>query len=74
VPSDGIPTPGADPSFSGGYIASRHGSAGGSPPSAIQAELPMPGIRDSAQARERFAAAFADLLVAYVRRHLKLPL
>lgn len=74
VPSDAIPTPGADDYFNGGYITSRHGSAGGSPVSAVQAELPMPGIRDSAQARDRFAAAFADVLVAYVRRHLKLPL
>lgn len=74
VPSPSDPAPGAGPYFTGGYITGRHGSADGSPTSAVQAELPMPGIRDSAQARERFATAFADTLIAYVTTHLRMPL
>lgn len=74
VPSDAAPSPGADPYFTGGYITERHGSAGGLQVSAVQTELPMPGVRDSSAARTQFATAFAGVLVTYVTTHLKLPL
>jgi N-formylglutamate amidohydrolase len=74
VPSDAFPSPGTDPYFTGGYITERHGSSGGSQASAVQAELPMPGVRDSSAARAQFATAFAAVLVTYVTIHLKLPL
>jgi len=74
VPSPAVPKPGTDPYFEGGYITRRHGSADGGPVSAIQLETPFPGLRDTAAARERFAGALADALLAYVSTHLRIRL
>jgi hypothetical protein len=72
VPAPGVPSPGLDPYFEGGYITRRHGSIDGGLASAIQIETPHLGVRDTPAARERFAASLAEALVTYVSTHLRL--
>jgi N-formylglutamate amidohydrolase len=71
VPAPGVPSPGLDPYYGGGYITRRYGSIEGGPSSAIQIETPYLGVRDTPAARERFAAALADSLVSYLSTHLR---
>jgi N-formylglutamate amidohydrolase len=71
VPAPGAPGPGSDPYFSGGYATERHGSLSGGSMNAVQIELPFPGIRDSAAARSRFAAALANALVTDLSTHAR---
>jgi hypothetical protein len=71
VPAPGVPSPGLDPYFEGGYITRRHGSIDGGLASAIQIETPHLGVRDTPAARERFAASLAEALVTYVSTHLR---
>ena len=56
--------------FSGGYITDRHGSSDGSAISAIQVELPQPGIRDTGENWSRYASAFAKVIDAYYKYHM----
>lgn len=67
VPSPRMPGPGTAPYFNGGYITARHGCRGGGPVCSVQAELPMPGIRDTDANRQRFAGALAEALVRFAQ-------
>jgi N-formylglutamate amidohydrolase len=72
----GVPSP-AEPApllgeeyFDGGYNTERHGSLGGrSPVDAVQLECHLPGVRDTAENRQRFAEALVDALLVYLARH-----
>jgi hypothetical protein len=65
VPSTDQPNPGQDDYFNGGYNTVRHGSRDGGNVSGIQIEHHYPGLRDTAENRERYAEALADALLAY---------
>lgn len=65
VPSATQPNPLQDPYFNGGYNTVRHGSRDGGHVSGIQIEHHFPGLRDTAENRERYAEALADALLAY---------
>ena len=69
VPSTGQPNPGQDDYFTGGYNTVRHGSRNGGNISGIQIEHHYPGLRDTAENRERYAEALADALLAYFSAH-----
>lgn len=69
VPSTGQPNPGQDDYFTGGYNTVRHGSRNGGNISGIQIEHHYPGLRDTAENRERYAEALADALLAYFPAH-----
>ena len=56
--------------FSGGYITARYGSRDGGIISAIQVELPQPGIRDLEENWSSYASAFATAVGAYYGHHL----
>ena len=56
--------------FSGGYITARYGSSNGGIISAIQVELPQPGIRDFEENWSSYASAFATTVGAYYGHHL----
>ena len=70
VPSVNDPGPAGLRYFSGGYITDRHGSSDGSAISAIQVELPQPGIRDTGENWSRYASAFAKVIDAYYKFHM----
>jgi len=70
VPSVNDPSPAGLRYFSGGYITDRHGSSDGSAISAIQLELPQPGIRDTGENWSRYASAFAKVIDAYYKFHM----
>ena len=72
VPSVNDPGPAGSRYFSGGYITARHGSRDGGIISAIQVELPQPGIRDTEENRSRYASAFATAVNTYYGHHLEL--
>jgi hypothetical protein len=74
VPGPATPSPGSDPYFEGGYITRRHGSADGGPVSAVQLELPSPGVRDTPASRAHFAAVLADALAAFFAAHFRIQL
>lgn len=70
VPSPGDSDPGGEPYFSGGYSTARHGSQeDGVGVSAIQLELPYPGVRASATERRAFAEALVEALEAFMATH-----
>ena len=71
VPSVNDPGPAGSRYFSGGYITARHGSRDGGIISAIQVELPQPGIRDTEENRSRYASAFATAVNTYYGHHLE---
>jgi len=56
--------------FSGGYITARHGSRDGGIISAVQVELPQPGIRDTEENWSSYASAFATAVGEYYYHHL----
>jgi N-formylglutamate amidohydrolase len=74
VPGPTTSSPGSDPYFAGGYITRRHGSADGGPVSAVQLELPSPGVRDTPASRAHFAAVLADALASYFAAHFRIQL
>jgi hypothetical protein len=69
VPSPADPGPRGASYFSGGYITERHGCADTGPVCAVQAELPLDGVRGTEGERQRFAGALADAVIAYLRAH-----
>ena len=71
VPSVNDPGPAGSRYFSGGYITARHGSRDGGIISAIQVELPQPGIRDTEENWSRYASAFATAVNTYYSYHLE---
>ena len=71
VPSVNDPGPAGSRYFSGGYITARHGSRDGGIISAIQVELPQPGIRDTEENWSRYASAFATAVNTYYGHHLE---
>lgn len=74
VPSPAHPHPGGGPYFSGGYNVQKYGSAGGGTLSAVQIEAPRRGVRDTAENRQRFAAALAAALGIWFREHYRIDL
>ena len=71
VPSVNDLGPAGSRYFSGGYITVRHGSRDGGIISAIQVEVPQPGIRDTEENRSRYASAFATAVNTYYGHHLE---
>ena len=68
VPSPSNPNPGDEPYFSGGYNAERYGSkVSGEGMIAVQVECPRPGVRDTSGNRSRFASAFAESILEFLR-------
>ena len=74
VPSTNQPNPLQDAYFTGGYNTVRHGSRSGGNVSGIQIEHHYPGLRDTAENRERYAEALADALSAYFTAHFGMEL
>jgi hypothetical protein len=70
VPSVNDLGPAGSRYFSGGYITARHGSRDGGIISAVQVELPQPGIRDTEEDWSSYASAFATAVGAYYGHHL----
>jgi hypothetical protein len=70
VPSDRQPNPGTSGYFNGGYNTQRHGSSSGGPISGVQIECNMVGVRDTEDARRRFAEAIAEVVNNYVSMNL----
>ena len=70
VPSVSALGPAGSRFFSGGYITARHGSSEEGIISAIQIELPQPGIRDTEENWSRYAGAFATAVGRYYEFHL----
>jgi len=71
VPSVNDPGPAGSRYLSGGYITARHGSRDGGIISAIQVELPQPGIRDTGENWSRYASAFSTAVNTYYGHHLE---
>ena len=71
VPSVNDLGPAGSRYFSGGYITVRHGSRDGGIISAVQVELPQPGIRDTEENWSSYASAFATAVGAYYSYHLE---
>ena len=71
VPSVNDPGPAGSRYFSGGYITARHGSRDGGVISAIQVELPQPGIRDTEENWSIYASVFATAINTYYGHHLE---
>ena len=68
VPSPADPGPAANPFFSGGYIVRRHAAEPTTTKvDGLQIECPRPGVRDTAENRDRFARAAADALLVFLR-------
>jgi N-formylglutamate amidohydrolase len=67
TPSPKEPQPGNNPFFAGGYIVRQH--AGGDTPKVdgLQIECPRPGVRDTAEARARFAQITAEVLAVFLK-------
>jgi hypothetical protein len=72
VPSASDPDPGGAPYFTGGYNTARHGSRDGGTVSGIQVEHHFPGLRDTEQNREAYAAILAEAVVTYLEVHFGL--
>ena len=56
--------------FSGGYNTARHGSRGGGVISAIQIELPKPGIRENQSTWSSFSKSINSTISIYYNIHL----
>lgn len=74
VPSQSIPFPGTNSNyFSGGYITANHTSYNPDAPiNGLQMELNFNNIRNTATNRTKFAAAFADATIEYMKTHFNL--
>jgi N-formylglutamate amidohydrolase len=70
VPSVNDLGPAGSRYLSGGYITIRHGSRDEGIISAIQVELPQPGIRDIEENWSRYASTFVTAVGAYYGHHL----
>lgn len=66
-PSPQFPSPGEADFFNGGYIVRTHsGAKDDRPVSSVQVETPR-NQRSTPEARARFAAAFADVMLAFLK-------
>jgi len=74
VPSPAHPHNGDGKYFNGGYCTRRYASRDGGTISGFQLELPKPGVRQTDDDRDRFAAALVDAVVEYARTHLDIDL
>lgn len=74
VPSQSIPAPGLNNDyFSGGYITANHTCySSAAPINGFQMELNYDSLRNSLANRTRFAAAFADVVIAYLSHHFSI--
>lgn len=70
TPGPKEPQPGNHPFFSGGYIVRQHAAA---PDTAkvdgLQIECPRPGVRDTVEARARFAKITAEVLAVFLKEN-----
>lgn len=69
VPSPGIPGPGRDAYFNGGWNTRQHGSRDSGSISSIQIEFHRPGIRDSKQAILRSSEQVATAISEFFKLH-----
>jgi N-formylglutamate amidohydrolase len=75
VPSPAVSAPKEmEEYFMGGYTVDQHGSRDGRTINAVQIESPYDGVRDTAQNREKFATALAEVLPVYFRTHFGIEL
>lgn len=72
TPSPREPQPSA-PYFNGGYNTRRHARDGG-PVFGLQIESNSKGVRDTAESRERFAAALVTSVLTFLKEHAALDL
>jgi len=70
LPSENDLSPGGIRYFSGGYNTARHGSRGGGVISAIQIELPKPGIRENQSTWSSFSKSINSTISIYYNIHL----
>jgi len=70
VPSINDPGPTGMRYFSGGYNTKRHGSSDGGTISAIQLELPKPGIRESQSTISNFSKIITSAISIFYKYHL----
>ena len=71
VPSVNDPGPGGMRYFSGGYNTARHGSRSSGTISAIQVELPKPGVRQNQSTWSNFSKSITTTIDRYYTIHLK---
>ncbi len=74
IPSPTKPGPGEAVYFSGSYDVAAHGSRDQGTVSAIQIECPWDGVRDTPEARQKFATALASALGEFFQTHYGRPL
>ncbi len=68
TPSPKEPQPGEGPFFSGGYIVRQHAAAPDTPKvDGLQIECPRVGVRDTAEARARFAQITTEVLTVFLK-------
>ena len=70
LPSENDLSPSGMRYFSGGYNTARHGSRGGGVISAIQIELPKPGIRENQSTWSSFSKSINSTISIYYNIHL----
>ena len=70
LPSENDLSPSGMRYFSGGYNTARHGSRGGGVISAIQIELPKPGIRENQSTWSSFSKSINSTISTYYNIHL----
>ncbi|MBL9200729.1 MAG: N-formylglutamate amidohydrolase [Opitutaceae bacterium] len=70
IPSPAEPQPEGHPYFNGGYIVRRHAAAPDTPKvDGLQIECPRAGVRDTAEARARFANITAEVLAVFLQEN-----
>ena len=70
TPSLKEPQPGNGPFFSGGYIVRQHAAAPDTPKvDGLQIECPRAGVRDTAEARARFAKITSEVLSVFLKQN-----
>lgn len=70
TPSPKEPQPGNGPFFSGGYIVRQHAAAPDTPKvDGLQIECPRAGVRDTAEARARFAKITSEVLTVFLKQN-----
>ena len=68
VPSNCRPAPTGKQYFSGGYNLERHSSFSGGRMCGIQVETPM-SVRETAEQRKKFAEAFEDVVMEFLKNY-----
>lgn len=68
VPSQAMPSPGAEPYFNGGYNTARHTIGG---VVGLQVEAHYAGVRDTDANRRAFGAALAESLQLWIEEHVR---